>query len=51
MPRRVYTQSHADYVVETILAVHEKRKTLRGLRIVRQPEVLRHFTAAFAPLS
>lgn len=51
MPRRVYTQSHADYVVETILAVHEKRKTLRGFRIVRQPKALRHFTAAFAPLS
>lgn len=51
MPRRVYTQSHADYVVETILAVHEKRKTLRGFRIVRQPRALRHFTAAFAPLS
>lgn len=51
MPRRVYTQSHADYVVETILAVHEKRKTLRGLRIVREPNALRHFTATFAPLS
>ena len=51
MPRRVYTQSHADYVVETILAVHEKRKALRALRIVRQPKALRHFTAIFAPLS
>lgn len=51
MPRRVYTQSHADYVVETILAVHERRKTLRGLRIVREPNALRHFTATFAPLS
>ena len=51
MPRRVYTQSHADYVVETILAVHEKRKTLRGLRVVREPKALRHFTAIFAPLS
>ncbi|GAM96888.1 tryptophanase [alpha proteobacterium U9-1i] len=51
MPRRVYTQSHADYAVETILAVHEKRKTLKGLRIVREPKALRHFTAIFAPLS
>ena len=51
MPRRVYTQSHADYVVETILAVQEKRTTLQGLRIVRQPNTLRHFTASFAPLS
>jgi len=50
MPRRVYTQSHADYVVETILAVHERRSRLRGLRIVREPQALRHFTAAFSPL-
>lgn len=50
MPRRVYTQSHADYVVETILAVHERRSRLRGLRIVREPRALRHFTAAFSPL-
>ncbi|MBL8547844.1 MAG: tryptophanase [Hyphomonadaceae bacterium] len=50
MPRRVYTQSHADYVVETILAVFEKRAALRGMRIVRQPQMLRHFTAEFAPL-
>lgn len=50
MPRRVYTQSHADYVVETILAVHERRGRLRGLRIVREPRALRHFTAAFSPL-
>lgn len=50
MPRRVYTQSHADYVVETILAVHQRRSELRGLRIVRQPRALRHFTAAFSPL-
>ncbi len=50
MPRRVYTQSHADYVVETILAVHRRRITLDGMRIVRQPRMLRHFTAAFSPM-
>jgi len=50
MPRRVYTQSHADYVVETILAVYERRETLRGMRIVRQPRALRHFTAEFEPI-
>ncbi|MEZ5996809.1 MAG: tryptophanase [Hyphomonadaceae bacterium] len=50
MPRRVYTQSHADYVVETILAVHRRRSTLDGMRIVRQPRMLRHFTAAFSPM-
>ncbi len=51
MPRRVYTQSHADYVVETILAVHQRRSELRGMRIVREPRALRHFTAQFSPLS
>lgn len=50
MPRRVYTQSHADYMIETILTVHEKRDTLRGMRIIEQPLRLRHFTAKFAPL-
>jgi tryptophanase len=50
MPRRVYTQSHADYLIETVLAVHEERERLRGLRIVEQPPRLRHFTAKFAPL-
>jgi tryptophanase len=50
MPRRVYTQSHADYLIETVLAVHEDRRRLRGLRIVEQPPRLRHFTVKFAPL-
>lgn len=50
MPRRVYTQSHADYLIETVLAVHEDRERLRGLRITEEPSRLRHFTAKFAPL-
>lgn len=50
MPRRVYTQSHADYVVETILAVNQRRDGLSGMRIVSQPRTLRHFTAAFSPV-
>ncbi len=50
IPRRVYTQSHIDYVIEAILEVHERRDRLRGYRIVRQPEFLRHFTAEFEPL-
>lgn len=50
MPRRVYTQSHADYVVETILAVNQRRSALSGMRIISQPRALRHFTAAFAPM-
>jgi tyrosine phenol-lyase len=48
LPRRVYTQSHVDYVVEVITAVAQRRRELAGLRIVEQPPVLRHFTARFA---
>ena len=50
MPRRVYTQSHADYVVEVFEEVVRRRDELRGLRIVQQPAQLRHFTARFEPL-
>jgi tryptophanase len=50
MPRRVYTQSHADYVVEVFEEVVRRRDALRGLRIVSQPSQLRHFTARFEPL-
>ena len=51
MPRRVYTQSHADYVVEVFEEVARRRDQLRGMRIVSQPRQLRHFTARFEPLS
>lgn len=50
IPRRVYTQSHIDYVVEAILEVNERRHELRGVEIVSQPEFLRHFSARFRPL-
>jgi tryptophanase len=50
MPRRVYTQSHADYLVEVFEDVVARREQLRGLRIVSQPRQLRHFTARFEPL-
>ncbi len=50
IPRRVYTQSHIDYVVEAILEVNERKNDLRGYRIVEQPEFLRHFTCKFQPL-
>jgi tryptophanase len=50
MPRRVYTQSHADYLVEVFEEVVAQRDHLRGLRIVSQPQQLRHFTARFEPL-
>ena len=50
IPRRVYTQSHIDYLVEAILEVNARKNELRGLRIVSQPKFLRHFTARFEPL-
>jgi tryptophanase len=50
IPRRTYTQSHIDYVIEVCLAVGEIAASLGGYRIVEQPKTLRHFTAQFAPL-
>jgi len=50
IPRRVYTQSHIDYVAEVILETFERRNQLRGYRIIEESPVLRHFTAKFAPL-
>jgi tryptophanase len=47
IPRRVYTQSHMDYVLEGINLVWERRKDIRGMRIVQAPQFLRHFTAKF----
>ncbi len=49
-PRRMYTQSHFDFAIETIKAAFAKRETTRGLRITWEPPFLRHFTAQFAPL-
>jgi tryptophanase len=50
IPRRVYTQSHIDYVVEAILNVYDRREAMRGYRITYEPAFLRHFTARFEPL-
>jgi tryptophanase len=50
LPRRVYTQSHVDYVIEVVRHVHAGRAALRGLRMVEQPAQLRHFSARFEPL-
>ena len=47
IPRRVYTQSHMDYVLEAIQYVWDRRDTIRGMRIVEAPQFLRHFTAHF----
>lgn len=49
-PRRVYTQSHVDYLAEVLVHVHRLRQQIRGVRITEAPAQLRHFTAKFAPL-
>jgi tryptophanase len=51
IPRRTYTQSHIDYVVEVVTRVADRAADLPGMRIVSQPRQLRHFTARFAVLS
>lgn len=48
IPRRVYTQSHMDYVLEAIENVWRRHDRIRGMRIVQAPPFLRHFTAEFA---
>lgn len=50
IPRRMYTQAHLDYVIETVTRIAERREVLRGYCIVDAPELLRHFTAKFEPL-
>jgi len=51
IPRRVYTQTHLDYVVENIVEVFKRRDSLRGFAFTYQAPFLRHFTAQFRPLS
>lgn len=48
IPRRTYTQSHMDYVVEAFLAFKEEAPKLKGVKFTYKPQVLRHFTAKFA---
>jgi len=50
IPRRVYTQSHMDYVVKILKKIADNRQAYRGYRITYAPELLRHFTARFEPL-
>ena len=47
IPRRMYTQAHMDYVVEVVTEVYANRKNLRGMKFIRQPPALRHFTGRF----
>jgi tryptophanase len=50
MPRRVYTQAHADYVIETFAEISAVKDFLRGFELVNSPAALRHFLAKLAPL-
>jgi tryptophanase len=49
-PRRVYTQSHVDYLAEVLLHVNSLKTRIRGMKLVEAPELLRHFTAKLAPV-
>jgi tryptophanase len=51
IPRRVYTQSHMDYVAEAVVDTYAHRESLRGWRMTYSPKMLRHFTARFEPLA
>ncbi|MDI9864987.1 tryptophanase [Flectobacillus sp. DC10W] len=48
IPRRVYTQSHIDYVAEVIIEVFQEREKLKGVKLTYEAPMLRHFTARFA---
>ncbi len=50
MPRRVYTQSHVDYLIEVITEVYKRRNNLKGYKITYEAPMLRHFTARFEPV-
>ena len=45
IPRRTYTQSHIDYVIEIIKEVYDQRENIKGLKIIKEPKFLRHFSA------
>lgn len=51
IPRRVYTQSHIEYVIEVFEKLFENRNKVKGYKIIEEPKFLRHFTAKFIPLS
>lgn len=50
IPRRVYTQSHIDYVIEAVIETYNQRQSLKGYRITYEAPLLRHFTAQFEPI-
>ncbi len=51
IPRRVYTQAHMDVVVESVCSVYRRRRSIRGLKMVYEPEYLRFFQARFEPIA
>jgi tryptophanase len=51
IPRRTYTQSHVDYVIEVVTSVAARAAELPGYQIVDEPPALRHFTARFEPVA
>jgi tryptophanase len=51
IPRRTYTQSHIDYVIEVVTSVAQDAASLPGYRMVHEPQSLRHFTARFEPIA
>jgi tyrosine phenol-lyase len=48
VPRRVYTNMHMNFVAQSIIALHEKRDTLKGMKILKEPPFLRHFSATLS---
>jgi len=50
IPRRVYTQSHIDYIAEVLIEIKENKYKIKGYKIIEEPKFLRHFTSKFAPL-
>jgi tryptophanase len=50
IPRRMYTQSHFDYVIEVMKDVADKRRNYGGYRFTYQAPLMRHFTARFEPI-
>lgn len=50
IPRRVYTQSHIEYVVETFEEILQTKQNTLGYKIIKEPKFLRHFTAHFQPI-
>lgn len=49
MPRRVYTQSHIDYIAEVLIEIKKNKEKIKGYKIIEEPKFLRHFTSKFAP--